>query len=303
MSTMVTGGLGYVGRHLVARLARDGERQSSASTATSPIRRPTGHLRPGRAVRHPPAGATSESTAWSHHPHRGDVAPGAVDRPPGHDVRRERRRHGARPRGRAPRRASARRELLLAVPYGHIEPTPSRRTRRCNRDALRRHEGRDRALGRSTGERYGLEVVSLRVSEVYGPGNRMHRSSPSCSTPRSRASPTRSPGRRPPRRVHPRRGPRRPGIAAATVGERRPGRLQRHRRPAGLARASRRGRPRPRTRGGHRDRAGLHRHARPPGPPGHHRGRARPRVPAALEPRGRHPRVRRLAARAPALRH
>ena len=31
--------------------------------------------------------------------------------------------------------------------YGHIEPTPSPRTRRCTDDALRRHEGRDRAHG------------------------------------------------------------------------------------------------------------------------------------------------------------
>jgi UDP-glucose 4-epimerase len=176
MSTMVTGGLGYVGRHLVARLVRDGERVVSFNRDFADSPDPQVTCVQGELFDVPRLVRTLEEhgverivhTAAMSHPELSIDLPvttfaANVD--------------GTVHLLEAARLAGVRRVVNFSshCSYGHIEADP------VPEDAPLHPttpygvtKVATELMGSVYRQRYGLEVVSLRVSEVYGPGNRMH---------------------------------------------------------------------------------------------------------------------------------
>jgi nucleoside-diphosphate-sugar epimerase len=176
MSTMVTGGLGYVGRHLVARLARDGERVVSFNRDFADSPGPQVTCVQGELFDVPRLVRTLEEhgverivhTAAMSHPELSIDLPvttfaANVD--------------GTVHLLEAARLAGVRRVVNFSshCSYGHIDADP------VPEDAPLHPttpygvtKVATELMGSVYRRLYGLEVVSLRVSEVYGPGNRMH---------------------------------------------------------------------------------------------------------------------------------
>ncbi len=176
MSTMVTGGLGYVGRHLVARLARDGERVVSFNRDFADSPDPQVTCVQGELFDVPRLVRTLEEhgverivhTAAMSHPELSIDLPvttfaANVD--------------GTVHLLEAARLAGVRRVVNFSshCSYGHIDADP------VPEDAPLHPttpygvtKVATELMGSVYRRLYGLEVVSLRVSEVYGPGNRMH---------------------------------------------------------------------------------------------------------------------------------
>ncbi len=176
MSTMVTGGLGYVGRHLVARLARDGERVVSFNRDFADSPDPQVTCVQGELFDVPRLVRTLQEhgverivhTAAMSHPELSIDFPvttfaANVD--------------GTVHLLEAARLAGVRRVVNFSshCSYGHIDADP------VPEDAPLHPttpygvtKVATELMGSIYRRLYGLEVVSLRVSEVYGPGNRMH---------------------------------------------------------------------------------------------------------------------------------
>src|SRR5919206_4321307 len=176
MSTMVTGGLGYVGRHLVARLSRDGERVVSFNRDFAESDDPNVTCVQGELFDVPRLVRTFEEhgverivhTAAMSHPELSIDFPvttfaANVD--------------GTVQLLEAARLAGVRRVVNFSshCSYGHIDTDP------IPEDAPLRPttpygvtKVATELMGAVYRRLYGVEVVSLRVSEVYGPGNRMH---------------------------------------------------------------------------------------------------------------------------------
>jgi nucleoside-diphosphate-sugar epimerase len=176
MSTMVTGGLGYVGRHLVARLARDGERVVSFNRDFADSPDPQVTCVQGELFDVPRLVRTLQEhgverivhTAAMSHPELSIDLPvttfaANVD--------------GTVHLLEAARLAGVRRVVNFSshCSYGHIDADP------VPEDAPLHPttpygvtKVATELMGSVYRRLYGLEVVSLRVSEVYGPGNRMH---------------------------------------------------------------------------------------------------------------------------------
>jgi nucleoside-diphosphate-sugar epimerase len=176
MSTMVTGGLGYVGRHLVARLARDGERVVSYNRDFADSPDPRVVCVQGELFDVPRLVRTLEQhgveriahTAAMSHPELSIDFPvttfaANVD--------------GTVQLLEAARLAGVRRIVNFSshCSYGHIDadPIPEDAPLRPNTPYGVTKVATE-LMGSVYRRLYGVEVVSLRVSEVYGPGNRMH---------------------------------------------------------------------------------------------------------------------------------
>jgi UDP-glucose 4-epimerase len=176
MSTMVTGGLGYVGRHLVARLARDGERVVSYNRDFADSPDPHVVCVQGELFDVPRLVRTLQEhaverivhTAAMSHPELSIEFPvttfaANVD--------------GSVQLLEAARLAGVRRVVNFSshCSYGHIDadPIPEDAPVRPNTPYGVTKVATE-LMGSVYRRLYGVEVVSLRVSEVYGPGNRMH---------------------------------------------------------------------------------------------------------------------------------
>jgi UDP-glucose 4-epimerase len=176
MSTMVTGGLGYVGRHLVARLARDGERVVSYNRDFADSPDPHVVCVQGELFDVPRLVRTLQEhaverivhTAAMSHPELSIEFPvttfaANVD--------------GTVQLLEAARLAGVRRVVNFSshCSYGHIDadPIPEDAPVRPNTPYGVTKVATE-LMGSVYRRLYGVEVVSLRVSEVYGPGNRMH---------------------------------------------------------------------------------------------------------------------------------
>jgi UDP-glucose 4-epimerase len=176
MSTMVTGGLGYVGRHLVARLVRDGERVVSFNRDFADSPDPNVTCVQGELFDVPRLVRTFEEhgverivhTAAMSHPELSIDFPvttfaANVD--------------GTVHLLEAARLAGVRRVVNFSshCSYGHIDadPIPEEAPLHPNTPYGVTKVATE-LMGSVYRRLYGLEVVSLRVSEVYGPGNRMH---------------------------------------------------------------------------------------------------------------------------------
>ena len=176
MSTMVTGGLGYVGRHLVARLVRDGERVVSFNRDFADSPDPNVTCVQGELFDVPRLVRTFEEhgverivhTAAMSHPELSIDFPvttfaANVD--------------GTVHLLEAARLAGVRRVVNFSshCSYGHIDadPIPEDAPLHPNTPYGVTKVATE-LMGSVYRRLYGLEVVSLRVSEVYGPGNRMH---------------------------------------------------------------------------------------------------------------------------------
>jgi UDP-glucose 4-epimerase len=176
MSTMVTGGLGYVGRHLVGRLARDGElvvsyNRDFADSPDAQVVCVQGELfdvpRLVRTLEEHGVQRIVHTAAMSH-PELSIEFPvttfaANVD--------------GTVQLLEAARLAGVRRVVNFSshCSYGHIDADP------IPEDAPLHPttpygvtKVATELMGAVYRRLYGVEVVSLRVSEVYGPGNRMH---------------------------------------------------------------------------------------------------------------------------------
>lgn len=175
-TTMVTGGLGYVGRHLVAHLAREGDRVVSLNRDFADSDDPRVVCVQGELFDVPRLVRTLEEhgverivhTAAMSHPELSIDFPVAT--------------FAANVDGtvhllEAARLAGVRRVVNFSshCSYGHADADP------IPEDAPLHPttpygvtKVATELMGSVYRRLYGVEVVSLRVSEVYGPGNRMH---------------------------------------------------------------------------------------------------------------------------------
>jgi UDP-glucose 4-epimerase len=176
MSTMVTGGLGYVGRHLVARLARDGERVVSYNRDFADSDDPQVVCVQGELFDVPRLVRTLEEHAVERIVHTAAMSHPelSIDFPVTTFAANV---DGTVQLLEAARLAGVRRVVNFSshCSYGHIDADP------VPEDAPLRPttpygvtKVATELMGSVYRKLYGVEVVSLRVSEVYGPGNRMH---------------------------------------------------------------------------------------------------------------------------------
>ena len=176
MRALVTGGAGFIGSHLAARLVADGhDVRVLDNFATGPAveHRRDRRRRRARRGRHPELRARAQGGARLRDrlPPGGAAVGPALDPGSADEQRDERHRHAERPargarRGRAARRlrlvvVGLRREPGAAQARGHAGAADLARTRRRSSPA----EGYCRSFGIG----YGLETVALRYFNVFGP--------------------------------------------------------------------------------------------------------------------------------------
>ena len=175
MSTLVTGGRGFVGRQLVDQLLagrRQGRQLQPRLRGRHP-RRPD--RRPGRAVRYSAADRdAAQPQRRTHHSHRRAEPPRCVDRPAVDYLQSQRRGHTRRLRGGPRGRCAPDRELLVRVRAGQPPNPPPPSPKARHQPAPTTSYGVTKVAGELFGavynSLYGMEIVSLRVTEVYGPG-------------------------------------------------------------------------------------------------------------------------------------
>ena len=122
MSTLVTGGSGFIGRHVVDRLLESGERVVSYDRGPRATGLPAGRARvQGELFDLRAAGGHDRrARRAADRPRRRDVGPAALDRHADGDGRRQRQRDRAPARGRPPRRVRRpHRPAVLDAVYGH----------------------------------------------------------------------------------------------------------------------------------------------------------------------------------------
>jgi UDP-glucose 4-epimerase len=285
MSTMVTGGLGYVGRHLVAHLAGRGETVVSynrdyAEGTEENVVYVQGELydlpRFVDTLRRHDVGRIVHTAAMSHPDLSVDLPITTI---------------AANVDGTVHVFEAARMVGVRCIvnfssetAYGHIEGAVSEDAPLHPTTPYGVTKVATELLGDVYNDLYGLDVVSLRISEVYGPGNKMPQSLREMIVPALRGEPYRLEKGGDHRfqfvRVE-------DVVSAAVLA-------------ADYARPGRGHRPRGHTAGRHRGRTRAPA-PRPAGTVRHLGRRARPRLHAPVDGGGRHPGLHRLAARPPLL--
>ena len=192
MSTMVTGGLGYVGRHLVARLAERGETVVSynrdyAEGTEGNVVYVQGELydlpRFVDTLRRHDVGRIVHTAAMSHPDLSVDLPittfTANVD--------------GTVHVFEAARMVGVRRIVNFSseTAYGHIEGAVSEDAPLHPTTPYGVTKVATELLGNVYNDLYGLDVVSLRITEVYGPGNKMPQSLREMIVPALRGEPYR----------------------------------------------------------------------------------------------------------------
>jgi UDP-glucose 4-epimerase len=192
MSTMVTGGLGYVGRHLVAHLAGRGETVVSynrdyAEGTEENVKYVQGELydlpRFVDTLRRHDVGRIVHTAAMSHPDLSVDLPittfTANVD--------------GTVHVFEAARMVGVRRIVNFSseTVYGHIEGAVSEDAPLHPTTPYGVTKVATELLGDVYNDLYGLDVVSLRISEVYGPGNKMPQSLREMIVPALRGEPYR----------------------------------------------------------------------------------------------------------------
>lgn len=192
MSTMVTGGLGYVGRHLVARLAERGEtvvsynRDYAEGTEVNVVyvqgelydvprlvdtlrRHDVGRIVHTAAMSHPDLSVDLPITTFTAN----------VD--------------GTVHVFEAARMVGVRRIVNFSseTAYGHIEGAVSEDAPLHPTTPYGVTKVATELLGNVYNDLYGLDIVSLRITEVYGPGNKMPQSLREMIVPALRGNPYR----------------------------------------------------------------------------------------------------------------
>ena len=174
MSTLVTGGRGFVGRQLVDQLLAGGAKVVSYNRDFAVDTRDGLTVVQGELFDMPRLIETlRQPQRRTHHSHRRPEPPRCVDRPAVDHLQSQRRGHTRRLRGSPRGRCAPDRQLLVRVRAGRTSnpPPPSPKARLPDPTTP---YGVTKVAGEMFGavynSLYGMEIVSLRVTEVYGPG-------------------------------------------------------------------------------------------------------------------------------------